>query len=203
MNSLSFIYRGLLGGACISVGGYIYLAVGGPVGAVLFAIGLLTVVHYSFLLYTGRIQNTFDTKEDAKQLIPVLACNVAGCIIMSMIFFPTSEIVETATAIVAKRTSLPPLAVLGRAIGCGFIMTIAVAAARKGNYWPLLLGVPGFILAGFIHSIADAFYISVAWRSISPEVIWKWLIVVAGNFIGGVIPVFFKQNSLNVNTQTK
>lgn len=192
MNKLSFIYRGLLGGACISVGGYIYLAVGGPVGAVLFAIGLLTVVHYGFLLYTGRIQNTFDSKADARQLIPVLLFNVIGCIVMSMMFFPTPDIVDTATAIVAKRTCLPPLAVLGRAIGCGFIMTIAVAAAKKGNYWPLLLGVPGFILAGFIHSIADAFYISVAWRSLTPEVMWKWLIVVLGNFIGGVIPVFFK-----------
>lgn len=188
----SFIYRGLLGGACISVGGYIYLAVGGPVGAVLFAIGLLTVVHYSFLLYTGRIQNTFDSKTDAKALVPVLVWNVAGCIVMSLLFFPTPEIAETATAIVAKRTCLPPLAVLGRAIGCGFIMTIAVAAAKKGNYWPLLLGVPGFILAGFIHSIADAFYISVAWKSITAEVVWKWLIVVLGNFIGGIIPVFFK-----------
>lgn len=188
----SFIYRGLLGGACISVGGYIYLAVGGPVGAVLFAIGLLTVVHYSFLLYTGRIQNTFDSKTDAKALVPVLVWNVAGCIVMSLLFFPTPEIAETATAIVAKRTCLPPLSVFGRAIGCGFIMTIAVAGAKKGNYWPLLLGVPGFILAGFIHSIADAFYISVAWRSITAEVVWKWLIVVFGNFIGGILPVFFK-----------
>lgn len=202
MNNLTFIYRGILGGSCISVGGYIYLAVGGPVGAVLFAIGLLTVVHYGFLLYTGRIQNTFDSAYDAKALIPVLLCNVVGCVVMSLIFFPNPGIVETATALVAKRTCMSATEVLGRSIGCGFIMTIAVAAAKKGNYWPLLLGVPGFILAGFIHSIADAFYISVSWQSITPEVVWKWLIVVAGNFIGGIMPIFFKQKQTDLSANS-
>lgn len=189
MRQLQFITRGILAGACISVGGYIYLAVGGALGAVLFAIGLLSVVHFGLLLYTGRIKNTFDSKTDAIDLPQILLWNVVGCIIMAMLFFPDAAIVDTAKAIVAKRTELSPLSVFGRAIGCGFIMTVAVSSAVKGLWWPLLLGVPGFILAGFIHSIADAFYISVAWQSVDAEVVAKWLIVVAGNFVGGILPI--------------
>jgi formate/nitrite transporter FocA (FNT family) len=78
------------------------------------------------------------------------------------------------------------------AIGCGILMTASVNFAKKGNelkYWlPLLLGVPLFILCGFPHCIADAFY----YLSCPYTILWnyKWIIlvnyifIVIGNFIG-------------------
>ena len=41
-------------------------------------------------------------------------------------------------------------------------MTTVVKFARQKKFIPLLIGVPLFILSGFWHSIADAFYYSVA-----------------------------------------
>ena len=44
------IFAGLL----IGIGGTVYLRVGGPVGAVMFAFGLLSVVMCGAQLYTGK-----------------------------------------------------------------------------------------------------------------------------------------------------
>ena len=61
-------------------------------------------------------------------------------------------------------------------------MTTAVEFGKQGQYLPTLFGVPLFISCGFIHSIADAFYYLLT--PISFHLIWIYLIVVIGNFIG-------------------
>lgn len=187
---IEFILRGILGGAFISLGGYIYLTVGGPLGAVLFSIGLLSVVHFGAFLYTGKIREF--SQVSALRLLSILGLNIIGCILMALIFHPNEDVTATAENIVRFRTELDLWSAFGRAVGCGIIMTAAVSAAKeKNNYWPLLIGVPGFILAGFIHSIADAFYISVAFRVLSLKVVGMWAVAVVGNFVGGLIPVWF------------
>lgn len=187
---IEFILRGILGGAFISLGGYIYLTIGGPLGAVLFSIGLLSVVHFGAILYTGKIREF--SQVSALRLLSILGLNIIGCILMALIFHPNEDMISAAENIVRFRTELDLWSAFGRAVGCGIIMTAAVSAAKeKNNYWPLLIGVPGFILAGFIHSIADAFYISVAFRVLSLKVVGMWAVAVVGNFVGGLIPVWF------------
>jgi formate/nitrite transporter FocA (FNT family) len=65
-------------------------------------------------------------------------------------------------------------------------MTTAVEFARKGKMLTLLLGVPVFILCGFTHSIADAFYflLSPAELLLQTEVLIVYLAEVLGNFVG-------------------
>jgi formate/nitrite transporter FocA (FNT family) len=65
-------------------------------------------------------------------------------------------------------------------------MTTAVEFARKGKMLPLLLGVPVFILCGFAHSIADAFYflVSPAEQLLKGDVLVVYVCEVLGNFIG-------------------
>ncbi|MBR1977869.1 MAG: formate/nitrite transporter family protein, partial [Akkermansia sp.] len=74
------------------------------------------------------------------------------------------------------------------AIGCGFIMTTAVTFARKGKNLPLLIGVPLFILCGFPHCIADAFYYMAAplayWQQNWLSILIFYLAIVSGNFVG-------------------
>ena len=62
-------------------------------------------------------------------------------------------------------------------------MTTVVKFARQKKFIPLLLGVPLFILAGFWHSIADAFYYFVA-LNFTPRFLFIYLLCVLGNFIG-------------------
>ena len=65
-------------------------------------------------------------------------------------------------------------------------MATAVEFARKGKMLTLLLGVPVFILCGFAHSIADAFYFLVSPPDVllQPAVLGVYVSEVLGNFVG-------------------
>ena len=72
------------------------------------------------------------------------------------------------------------------AVFCGFIMTTVVNFGRKGQWLPLLFGIPLFIVCGFVHSIADAFYylLGVEPAGFTAPVLMAYLASVVGNFIG-------------------
>ena len=46
--------QSILAGLMIALAAGINLAVGGPLGALLFSIGLLTILHFQFYLFTGK-----------------------------------------------------------------------------------------------------------------------------------------------------
>ena len=152
----------ILAGICISIGCVVNLRVGGVAGAVLFAFGLTTVVYYGLKLYTGTA-GFIRRRGDWSMLAVVLLGNIIGCLLTAwMIGYAQPDCVEPASKVLASRLAKGPVACFLLAIGCGFIMTTAVEFARKGKMLTLLLGVPVFILCGFAHSIADAFYFLAA-----------------------------------------
>ena len=52
-NRFDLFIRSILAGICISLGGAIFMKLGGIIGAIMFAFGLLSVVHFKLPLYTG------------------------------------------------------------------------------------------------------------------------------------------------------
>ena len=190
-----------LAGVCIGIAGFGYLASKDIIGAVLFAFGLTTVVYYGLKLYTGTA-GFIRRHGDWGMLIIVLLGNIVGCLLSAlMIRYAQPDCVEKAGAILASRLDKGAWACFLLAIGCGFIMTTAVEFARKGKMLPLLLGVPVlrkgkmlplvlgvpvFILCGFAHSIADAFYFLTApWEQLAqPMVLVVYIAEVLGNFVG-------------------
>lgn len=176
----------ILAGICISIGCVVNLRVGGVAGAVLFAFGLTTVVYYGLKLYTGTA-GFIRRQGDWGMLLVVLLGNIVGCLLTAwLIGYAQPDCIEPAAKILAGRLAKGPLACFLLAIGCGFIMTTAVEFARKGKMLPLLLGVPVFILCGFAHSIADAFYFLVAPADVllQPAVLGVYVSEVLGNFVG-------------------
>jgi len=176
----------ILAGICISIGCVVNLRVGGVAGAVLFAFGLTTVVYYGLKLYTGTA-GFIRRQGDWSMLVMVLIGNIIGCLLTAwLIGYAQPDCIEPAEKILAGRLAKGPLACFLLAIGCGFIMTTAVEFARKGKMLPLIFGVPVFILCGFAHSIADAFYFLVSpftqlWQT---EVLIVYIAEVLGNFVG-------------------
>ncbi len=176
----------ILAGICISIGCVVNLRVGGVAGAVLFAFGLTTVVYYGLKLYTGTA-GFIHRQGDWSMLVMVLIGNIIGCLLTAwLIGYAQPDCIEPAAKILAGRLAKGPLACFLLAIGCGFIMTTAVEFARKGKMLPLIFGVPVFILCGFAHSIADAFYFLVSpftqlWQT---EVLIVYIAEVLGNFVG-------------------
>lgn len=176
----------ILAGLCISIGCTVNMKVGGVAGAVLFAFGLTTVVYYGLKLYTGTA-GFIRRHGDWGMLLIVLVGNIVGCLLTSLALrYAHPDLVDSASAILSARMAKGPLACFLLAIGCGFIMTTAVFFARQGKMLPLLLGVPVFILCGFTHSIADAFYFLTApWEQVLQwPVLVLYVAEVLGNFVG-------------------
>ena len=181
---IAILQSAIIAGICISIGCVVNLRVGGVAGAVLFAFGLLAVVHYKLKLYTGTA-GFIRAKGDWGLITFVLLGNIIGCGLTALAYaYAQPDILPPDMAIVQSRLAKGPLACFLLAIGCGFIMTTAVQFGREGRFLPLLFGVPVFILCGFAHSVADAFYFLAVPEMYSMQLLLVYVVEVLGNFVG-------------------
>ena len=181
---INILRSAIIAGICISIGCVVNLRVGGVAGAVLFAFGLLAVVHYKLKLYTGTA-GFIRAKGDWSMLGTVLLGNIIGCALTALACtYAQPDILPPDFAIVQSRLAKGPWACFLLAIGCGFIMTTAVQFGREGKFLPLLFGVPVFILCGFAHSVADAFYFLAVPELYSIDLLIVYIAEVLGNFVG-------------------
>ena len=188
-DNLIIFWRSILAGICIGLGGAIFLKLGGIIGAVMFAFGLLSVVHFKLPLYTGTAGFINVNKfSEYFTMILILLGNIFGCYLLSLMNIQGID----GSQVIQARIDAGYLQCLLNAIGCGLIMTLIVKGGRDGNLLLILFGIPLFILLGFYHSIADAFYASVSNFEIIKEYFLYYLVIVLGNFIGCNIPRFFK-----------
>ena len=184
----------LFAGIAIGTAGFGFLAsgvqsdtYGSLAGAVLFSFGLLTVVGYKLKLYTGTAG--FIMKNEIGNLFLILLGNIAGCLLMALLSRVSPMDIQAAAQNILEarlRTGALRCGLLG--IGCGFIMTTAVQFARQKQYLPLLFGVPLFIMCGFTHCVADAFYylcVPLAfWKAHALQILAVYACIVIGNLIG-------------------
>jgi len=179
----------ILAGICIAMGGTVFMKVGGLWGAILFSFGLLTVVHYGLKLYTGTA-GFFKSTEITEwiSLIFIIIGNLVGCMLFAMLVHQAlPDLVAVSQAIAEKRLATGRLNCFLLAICCGFIMATAVQFGRKNHFLPLLFGVPLFIMCGFTHSIADAFYFinSITMETpLTGHLMTLWFGEILGNFVG-------------------
>ena len=183
----NLIHSAIMAGICIGIAGFGYLAVGGIVGAVTFAFGLLAVVHYRLKLYTGTAG--FFAKGELLQLCTILLMNIVGCLLVALMArMSPMPLQDAAQHILEGRLNAGIVQSGVLAIGCGFIMTTAVKWGCEGKFLPLLFGVPLFIICGFPHCVADAFYylcVPVEYLTANAgQVLLLYASIVLGNFIG-------------------
>lgn len=174
---LNKFFRAVAAGVMIGIAGAVYLAVGPPLGAILFSLGLILICTREYNLYTGKIGYVQKPKEIVDMLV-YIGGNAVGTWLVA-----ATQNVNT-TEMVTAKLALPWWLVLIKAIGCGVLMYLAVDIYKiKQNYWGIITCIPAFILAGFEHSIADMFYIWLGgiynWR-----VLEFICIVILGNAIG-------------------
>ena len=186
--------RSILAGICIALGGAIFIKIGGVVGSIMFTFGLLSVVHFKLPLYTGTAGFIELNKiKEYKKIILILLGNILGCILLSIIVYNSYNINSLdATSIIQSRLDTGYLQSFLNAIGCGLIMTLIVKGGRDRNQLLILFGIPLFILLGFYHSIADAFYMMCVEEHLRNDFIFTYWIIVLGNFIGCNIPRLLK-----------
>ena len=188
---VSTLRSSILAGICIGIAGFGYLMSKDIIGIVLFTFGLLAVVHYGFKLFTGTVGFCGGSKGLKVGEIPlVLFGNLVGTLLIALLTYASAaDMQSTAQGILEARLSIGPLRCGVLAIGCGFIMTTCVKFSKFENRWlPLLFGVPIFIVCGFPHCIADAFYYQAVplgfLQSNLMDILVLYAAIVAGNTIG-------------------
>lgn len=193
------ILKEILAGFLIAIGGFAFLKVGGIIGAFLFAFGIICVVKLFTPLYTGIA----GTNEKFGTKMEVLALNICGAslgaLLMHFIYDPSVS--DNIIPIVFNKITSPWYTTLVKAIMCGVIVDISVfLSKRDDSVIPLLIGIPTFVICGFNHSIADAFYFGIYdnlildFGFIKPLI--YYIIVVIGNYIGCNIRQIFTRDNL-------
>ena len=186
---LKWFVRGILAGICISMGGVVLLGTMAScgaeykwVGACLFAIGLFTVIHFGFNLYTGKIGYVLEN--DKTYLVQVavgLIGNLVGCLFIGYAF----QFDGAVAMCEAKINSLDfsdlytVFTTIMKGVMCGMLMFIAVDFHKtKGSFLATFVAVPVFIMAGFEHSIADMYYFTSAMMWNVDSIIFIILIII-------------------------
>lgn len=190
-STIATLRSSVLAGICIGIAGFGYLMSKDIIGIVLFTFGLLAVLHYGFKLYTGTVGFFGSSRGLPLKEIPlVLFGNIIGTLIVALLTYASAKDLQSvAQGILESRLENGILRSGILSIGCGFIMTTAVCFAKYENRWlPLLFGVPIFIVCGFPHCIADAFYYLAVpvsyWSAHLINIIGLYVSIVIGNAIG-------------------
>lgn len=183
----------IFAGIFIGTAGFGFLAsglqgqYGSLAGAVLFSLGLLAVVGYRLKLYTGTAG--FIKRNEVGTLFLILLGNILGCLMLGLLARVSPMDIQGAAQKVLElrlKTGALNCGLLG--IGCGLLMTTAVTFARQKHYLPLLFAVPLFIICGFTHCVADAFYylcVPVGFmKAHALEILGVYGCIVLGNLIG-------------------
>ena len=204
--NISVLSKGIYAGIMIGIGGTIYLSVSNQVvGAILFAIGLLTICVYKMNLYTGMIGYILENKLGyLKTLIFTLLGNLLGTIITALLILNTriANISIRAREMAIIKINDNYLSIFILSVFCGILMYIAVNNFKKGEdsvikYLSIFICVVVFILCGFEHCIANMYYISLA-KAWSFKSAISMLFMVLGNSFGAIILSLFS-NKIKTN----
>lgn len=176
MRNIALIIKSIFAGFCIGMGAYLYLQVGGVIGAFLFSIGLLSILLLNYKLYTGFI-GYIEKPHDLITALKILIGNVVGCFLL-----PFRH--EKAIELIMIKSATPLHIIFGKAVLCGLLIYIAVEAWKTKREWITMLAVASFILSGAEHSIADACYLAISNLPVNLYYILMFIVIVIGNGIG-------------------
>ena len=172
------VFKSIIAGMAIALAGCIYLCSPNPIiGAFLFTCGLLCVRIYNLNLFTGKMQYMITKEYKWYDYFIFLIGNLVGVLLIGSM---TLTLVKDAVApIAAAKASQPFITAMVKGFGCGALMSLATY--KNSPLWMCFPCVMGFILAGFNHCIADAYYLLTGLT-----VSWSFLASILGNIIGGV-----------------
>lgn len=193
MNILKEFIKSVAAGIMIGIGGSVYLNTEPKfAGAVIFSVGLMSIILFKMNLYTGKVGYVSSLKDAANCIVYILG-NAVGCGFVALINNPAAKAIAQAKL----QISYPQLFL--KAILCGVLMYAAVEIYKSNKS---LLGVffcvPAFILGGFEHSIADIYYFLAA-RSFTVKTLIVTVVIILGNAVGGILLNLFK-NKLTENS---
>lgn len=214
---LKVLISSIMAGCSIAFGATFYLVLASQgvfllkvLGSFLFGIGLFTIIHFDFWLYTGKVGYIFENKPNylLKLLISFLG-NLIGVIGLSFLIKQTYVINDNIISFCQNLVSIKDherwFEVFILSFLCGMMIYLAVEGHKRASY-PLakvifaFFPISLFIICGFEHVIANACYYTYAGSLNWHEILW-FLYMGLGNALGSLafygmeklIKIFSKQ----------
>ena len=184
----NFLLKSVLAGLLIAIAGWAFLQIDSKtVGSLVFCVGLVAVIILQANLYTGKI-GYLDSKSKIIGLLVMLISNIVVAFLIGLLY----RAIVKPSMIMDAKLDKTWYRVLVDGIGCGACIYIAVEGYKQTkSFVPVILCVMAFILAGFEHCVADAFYFGAS------DLTWKGLgyigLIVLGNSIGSLLIRFLQK----------
>ena len=220
---LSLVMLGLLAGVFIGLGALFFVIVQSDpslgfaakhvVGGVVFSLGLLLVVVAGAELFTGNnllamawAEGKITSAEVLKNWAVICAANFAGAAGLAAVVVLSGHtetnggaVREAYVLIGAHKAGLPPVRAFFSGVLCNVLACMAVWMSLAGRsvvdkLAAVVLPIAAFVAAGFEHSVANMYLISIA-MMLEPAAIVDWglarnlIPVIAGNLVGGSVLV--------------
>ena len=196
MNGGKSFVSGVLAGACIALGGVVYLSVSSKaLGALIFCVGLFSIYTLGLSLFTGKVCYLLDNGPGYLwDLALIWLGNLGGTLIATALLGLTRvhpALAETAAPLVAAKLGDGLLSVFVLSVFCNVLIFIAVDGYRiipdaLGKYLALFLGVAVFAISGFEHCVANMYFISLT-GSWSADAVLFIIVNTVGNSLGGLL----------------
>lgn len=203
MKYLKIFVSAFLAGCCIVFGATCFLVCAAQgnfllklIGSFMFGIGLFTIIHFKFWLYTGKVGYALDNKPKyVLDLLTCLAGNLIGVILLSSILKSTyiinDNIISLCKNLVETKQNENWYEVLILGSLCGVMIYLAVEGHKKVEY-PIgkvlfaFMPISLFILCGFEHVVANACYYTYAGVFNLKVLLW-FILMAIGNAIGSIL----------------
>ncbi len=188
-----------------------------------FSIGLMLVVIAGGELFTGNnlmVSSVMTREVTWKNVLAkwgvVYFANFLGSILLALLFYYSglwktggNALGEVAVKVAAAKVNLDPVEAFARAVGCNWMVCLAVWMALGsrqviGKIFAIFFPIMGFVAIGFEHCVANMYFIPsgiflLNWAGLAPSgvdlsaltwggfVMNNLIIVTIGNTIGGVV----------------
>lgn len=182
------MFKQLLSGILIGLGGYANLTIGGLEGAILFSIGLLSIIKFQLPLYTGMVSKK-ECYHTPDYLFITLAFNFVGAILLASLV----NIAGYDFSVIDSKLSKSALQVLFDSFICGMCVSIAVKYKHEIT---TILAVTLFIVCGGEHCVADAFYFGLSSIGDWVKTLMFFFLVIVGNTAGGLLFLSFDKKEI-------
>lgn len=181
-NLYKLITKSILAGVLIALAGILYLnSPNKEIGAILFSIGLISVILLEAKLFTGAV-GYVNSKQSVFDLVIMLLFNLVSAFIVGLIYRSGNGSISIMEIKVEKDLWKAFL----DSVGCGVLIYLGVELYKKTkNMIPVILCVVAFILVGFEHCVANMFYIGAS--ELKLIYFGYSLIYIVGNAIGSIL----------------
>lgn len=189
---MSLFKKSILAGICISLAGCSNLYITDKIlSSFLFSIALLLICVRKYNLYTGYI-SYIRTISDFMTAMWILLGNLVGVFISGAIMYLADFNLSCIAYDRVKLKYAEELRVVPLAILCNILIYFAVDSFKKSyssvvKSFILVLCIMTFLLCGFEHCIANAFYLVVSGQIFTITGFGYLLLNIVGNSVGGIL----------------